>query len=147
MRRFWVYKFEGKKSWRLVLPKQSRMQKIEVEIQKKKIWFSLITTLIYPLLYIIWVRVLKSYSNRTKLSMTGSQLFSGWCQMCLDILRCFQMLSGCSQLVTDILKTFSDMFKMCSDVQMKLIIECFKCLIRPHWRRSGENECWKSLSL
>ena len=25
-----------------------------------------------------------------------------------------------------------EVFKMCSDVQMKLRIECFKCSIRPH---------------
>ena len=30
-------KFEEKKSWSLVLPKGTRMQKIEVEIQKKKL--------------------------------------------------------------------------------------------------------------
>ena len=40
-----------------------------------------------------------------------------------------------------------EVFKMCSDVQMKLRIECFKCSIRPHWRKSGKNKYRNSLSL
>ena len=58
-----------------------------------------------------------------------------------------QLFSGCSQLVPDILKTFSDVIKMCLDVQMKLRVECFKCWVRPHWRKSGKNKYRKSLTL
>ena len=39
------------------------------------------------------VRLLKSSSNWTKLSMMGPQLFSGWYQMILDVFRCNQLLS------------------------------------------------------
>ena len=39
------------------------------------------------------VRLLKSSSNWTKLSMSGPQLFSGWYPMILDVFRCSQLLS------------------------------------------------------
>ena len=125
----------------------------------------------YPLLYNIWVRVLKSCSNRTKLSMMGSQLFSGWCQMFLDVFRCSQDALNwlqifwwhsqmCSRVLENdpvgskilkrnvcvsdseikIKKELPDheVFKMCSNVQMKLRIECFKCSIRPHWQKMAK---------
>ena len=41
------------------------------------------------------VRLLKSSSNWTKLSMIGPQLFSGWYQMILDVFRCSQQFSDC----------------------------------------------------
>ena len=70
------------------------------------------------------VRLLKSSSNWTKVSMTGPQLFSGWYQMILDVFQCSQLFfdvfswvvtfmdnhplcghffSGCPQLITYIL--------------------------------------------
>ena len=39
------------------------------------------------------VRLLKSSSNWTKLSMRGPQLFSGWYQMILGVFRCSQLFS------------------------------------------------------
>ena len=47
------------------------------------------------------VRLLKSSSNWTKLSMIGPQLFSGWYQMILDVFQC-------SQLFSDVFRLFSD---------------------------------------
>ena len=111
--------------------------------------------------------------------MMGSQLFSGWCQMFLDVFRCsqdalnwLQIFWWHSQMCSRVLENdpvgskilkrnvcVSDseikvekeqpdheVLKMCSDVQMKLRIECFKCSIRPHWRKSGKNKYRKSSS-
>ena len=111
--------------------------------------------------------------------MMGSQLFSGWCQMFLDVFRCsqdalnwLQIFWWHSQMCSRVLENdpvgskilkrnvcVSDseikvekeqpdheVLKMCSDVQMKLRIECFKCWIRPHWRKSGKNKYRKSSS-
>ena len=39
------------------------------------------------------VRLLKSSSNWTKLSMRSLQLFSGWYRMVLDVFRCSQLFS------------------------------------------------------
>ena len=44
------------------------------------------------------VRLLKSSSNWTKVSMTGPQLFSGWYQMILDVFQCSQPFFRCFQL-------------------------------------------------
>ena len=43
----------------------------------------------------ILVRLLKSSSNWTKLSLGGPQLFSGWYQMILDVFQCSQQFSDC----------------------------------------------------
>ena len=51
------------------------------------------------------VRLLKSSSKWTKLSMRGSQLFSGWYQMILGVFRC-------SQLFSDVFQLFSNCFLM-----------------------------------
>ena len=44
------------------------------------------------------VKVLKFWTLWTKLAMVSSQLFSRWCWMFSDVLRSFQMFSGCSQV-------------------------------------------------
>ena len=63
MRRLWVYKFEEKKSWSLVLPKGTRMQKIEVEIQKK-IWFSLCPLSIFNTSLNVCTNITLDFYNR-----------------------------------------------------------------------------------
>ena len=93
------------------------------------------------------VRLFKSSSNWTKLSMMSPQLFSGWYQMILDVFRCSQLFSdvfsrvvafmdnhplcrhffsGCPHLITDILQRFSDVFKMCSDV-LRCVQDVLRC--------------------
>ena len=55
------------------------------------------------------VRLLKSSSNWTKLSMRGPQLFSGWYQMILGVFRCTQLFSDVFRLFSNCFPTtFSD---------------------------------------
>ena len=54
------------------------------------------------------VRLLKSSSNWTKLSMMGPQLFSGWYQMILDVFWCSQQFSDVFPLFSDVFRLFSD---------------------------------------
>ena len=55
------------------------------------------------------VRLMKSSSNWTKISMRGPQLFSGWYHMILDVFRCSQLFSYVFRLFSNCFPTmFSD---------------------------------------
>ena len=56
------------------------------------------------------VRLLKSSSNWTKLSMMDHQLFWGWYQMILDVFRCSQQFSNGFRLFSS---CFPTMFSHC----------------------------------
>ena len=60
------------------------------------------------------VRLFKSSSNWTKLSMRSPQLFSGWYQMILDVFRCSQQ--------------FSDVFRLFSDCFLPMFSDCWNPL-------------------
>ena len=67
------------------------------------------------------VRLLKSSSNWTKLSMMGPQLFSGWYQMILDVFQC-------SQLFSDVFRLFSDVFRLFSNCFPTMFSDCWNPL-------------------
>ena len=87
-------------------------------------------------------RLLKSSLSWTKLSMMGSQLFSGWYQMILDVFKCSQQFPIFSDNVFSLLKSssswtklsmmgsqlFSGWYQIISDV-FRLFSAVFRCFL------------------
>ena len=83
------------------------------------------------------VRLMKSSSNWTKLSMRGPQLFSAWYQMILGVFRCSQLFSDVFQLFSDdvfrLLKSSSSWTKLSMvgpqlfSGWYQMILDVFRC--------------------